>query len=331
MPLYNGEAWVEQAVRSVLMQSVPPDQFIIVDDGSTDGGIDIVRRLAAENPLITVMNQPNAGQSAARNAAIATSQCDYVALIDQDDVWYPNHIQDLLAEVRAHHGMRLGWVYSDFDDIDADGRMVGRDFIGRREIDNPKRDLVKILVQGFVIQPSATLINRLAILEVGGFDERLSGYEDDDLFLRIYLANWDNVFLPIPTSQWRIHESSSGGSDRMENSLRVYGQKLIDLFPNDRWRGIYYRSDVIAPRIIGTWLQMYVRASRYKNKDKMRLYAREARVMLPYLRPRARAQMRSVLFLLRQPLVIRFRIATVENESMALEPIVALGRRVVRM
>lgn len=331
LPLYNGELWVEQAIRSVLGQTVLPDEFIVVDDGSTDGGMDIVRRIAAENPLIQITRQPNAGQSAARNLAISMSQCDYVALIDHDDIWYPNHLEDLLDAIREHHGLKLGWVYSDFDDIDIDGRMVGRDFIDRRHLDNPKRDLLKILVQGFVIQPSATLINRLAILETGGFDERLSGYEDDDLFLRIYLASWDNIFVPFPTSQWRIHQSSSGGSDRMEASLRIYGQKLIDLFPNDRWRGIYYRSDVIAPRIIGTWLQMYVRASRYRNKEKMRLYAREARVMLPYLRPRARAEMRSALFILRQPLVIRFRMATVDNQSMLLAPIVALGRKMVQM
>ena len=59
----------------------------------------------------------------------------------------------------------------------------------------------------------------------------------------------------------------------MDDSLRIYGQKLVEMFPDDKWRGFYYVRDLIAPRILYTWLAMYVRASRYKNRAKMRLYA----------------------------------------------------------
>jgi len=83
--------------------------------------------------------------------------------------------------------------------------------------------------------------------------------------------------------------------------------------------------------MINTWLQMYVRASRYKNRAKMRLYAREARLLVPYLRPRARLTMWAVLALLRQPLVIRFRTATEETQSMALAPLVAYVRKWTRI
>lgn len=208
LPLYNGELWVEAAVRSVLAQTVPPDEFIIVDDGSLDGGVELVRRIAAEYPLIRIISQLNAGQSAARNFAISMCNSHYVALIDQDDYWYPDHLEVLLAAAANHRGLPLGWVYSDLDYIDLEGRMVSRDFIERTRTDNPKRELVKVLEQGFVIQPSATLILRAAIQAVHGFDERLSGYEDDDVFLRIFLANYDSVFVPLSTSQWRIPASS---------------------------------------------------------------------------------------------------------------------------
>ncbi|HEX7834277.1 MAG TPA: glycosyltransferase [Pseudolysinimonas sp.] len=331
MPLYNGELWVEQALSSILAQTLPPDEIVIVDDGSTDGGIEIVRAIAAKNPKIRIVSQINAGQSAARNLAISLTECAYVALIDQDDVWYPNHLEELMEAVRTHQGLRLGWVYSDFDDIDVAGALVQRDFIEHGTTQNPKRDLVQVLREGFTIQPSATLITRAAILAVGGFDERLSGYEDDDLFLRIFLANYDNVYLPYPTSQWRIHETSGGGSARMESSLKIYGDKLIDMFPNDRWRGFYYRSDVIAPRIINTWLQMYVRASRYKNKAKMKLYAREAAQLVRHLRPRARLTFAPILLVLRNPLFISFRTATVDEQSIGWAPFVALARRYVRL
>lgn len=331
LPLYQGAAWVEGALNSILFQTLPPDEIIVVDDGSTDGGPDLVRGLIAGLPHARLVSQLNAGQSAARNFAISLSTCDWVALIDQDDLWYPTHLEDLMEAVEQHRGLRLGWVYSDFDDIDLEGHMVARDFIERTKTDNPKRDLVKVLQQGFAIQPSATLISREAILAVGGFDVRLSGYEDDDLFLRIFQANYDNVYLPHPTSQWRIHATSSGGSARMEDSLRYYSDKLLTAFEDDRWRGLYYGRDVIAPRMINTWLQMYVRAGRYKNRAKMRVYAKEAQRLLPHLRPRARMTMGAVLLLLRNRFIIRLRTATEESQLIALAPFVAIVRRWTRI
>ncbi|MBX3067050.1 MAG: glycosyltransferase [Cryobacterium sp.] len=328
LPLYNGSRWIEHAIKSVLAQSRQPDEFIVIDDGSTDDGVEIVRNLAKKNPIIRIISQQNAGQSAARNHAISLCKSDWIALIDQDDYWYPNHLEDLIDSVKEHRGLRLGWVYSDFDDIDLDGRMIARNFVEKRRVENPKRDLLEVLREGFIIQPSATLIRKSAILEVGGFDERLSGYEDDDLFLRIFLANYDNAFIEEPTSQWRIHSTSSGASDRMEDSLRIYSNKLIETFPNDRWRGLYYRSDVIAPRFIRTWLQMYVRASRFKNKQKMKLYVREARSLLGYLRTPKRIALSIGLFALRQPFIINRWIASGANET---PKRLMLGRRLFRI
>lgn len=327
MPVYNGRLWVEQAMRSVLAQTLEPHEIIVIDDGSTDESLELIRALATDRSEIRIISQANAGQSAARNFAISLCESEWIALIDQDDVWYPNHLEELATAATGHTGLRLGWAYSDFDDIDVDGRMVNRDFIDHTKVDNPKRDLVKVLAQGFIIQPSATLILREAILEVGGFDERLSGYEDDDLFLRIFRADYDNIFLPSPTSQWRIHASSAGGTARTEQSLRIYSQKLIDGFPDDPWRGHYYRSDVIAPRFISIWLHMYIRAGRYQDRAKMRLYAREARALVGYLRSRQRAKMKAALFLLRQPLFIRIWSDSADGRSLAWTALGAWGRR----
>jgi glycosyltransferase involved in cell wall biosynthesis len=331
LPLYNGELWIEGSMRSVLAQTVLPTEFIVIDDGSTDGGVEIVRQIAKEHPFIRVVSQLNAGQSAARNFAISIAKSPWVALIDQDDIWYPNHIEDLLNAVDKHHGLRLGWAYSDFDDIDIDGHLVARHFIRRTGTENPKRDLRTILSQGFIVQPSATLINRAAILDVGGFDERLSGYEDDDLFLRIFMANYDNVFIKESTSQWRIHETSAGASARAEESLRIYTKKLLDAFPNDRWRGNYYRSDLIAPRMIRIWLHMYMRASRYKDRRKMKAYVHEARLLLRYLRPRMRLNLSMITLLMSQPLFIRMSTASVESRSILWTPFIGIGRRLVRV
>jgi glycosyltransferase involved in cell wall biosynthesis len=82
IPLYNGGEFIEEAIRSVAAQTDPVDEIIVVNDGSTDNGPEIVRSLLNSFP-ITFLQQPNAGQSAARNAAINHTSCTHVAFLDQ--------------------------------------------------------------------------------------------------------------------------------------------------------------------------------------------------------------------------------------------------------
>src|SRR5713226_3858131 len=125
IPLYNGAKWIEETIRGVFAQTLQPDEFIVVDDGSTDDGPAIVEKLAQERP-ITLLRKPNGGQSAARNFAVKHSTSALIALLDQDDIWHPKHLEALVEVFREHKGPPLGWVYSDFDDIDHDGKMVSR-------------------------------------------------------------------------------------------------------------------------------------------------------------------------------------------------------------
>jgi glycosyltransferase involved in cell wall biosynthesis len=302
IPLYNGAPWIEGTIRSVFDQTVQPDEFIVVDDGSTDDGPAIVEKLAQQRP-ITLLRQSNRGQSAARNFGVARSKSALIALLDQDDRWYPNHLEVLRRAFADQDGMPLGWAYSDFDDVDSDGLMVNRMYVSTPLLENPKCHLDSILSQGVIIQPSATLISRAAFQDIGGFDERLCGYEDDDLFLRIFRAGYDNAYIPSSTSQWRIHSSSCGASDRHDASLRFYVNKLLAAYPDDLWRGHYYTRDALAPRFINIWMGMYVRASRYRNYAKMREYMNDALALVPHLDLKRKLFYSVVLSTLRIPLL----------------------------
>jgi glycosyltransferase involved in cell wall biosynthesis len=300
IPLYNGARWIEETILSVFAQTVQPDEFIVVDDGSTDDGPAIVERLAQQRP-IKLLHKSNAGQSAARNFGVAHSNSALIALLDQDDLWYPTHLEVLRHAFEEQRGIPLGWAYSDFDDVDSHGLMVNRNYVSTPLLENPKRHLRAILAQGIIIQPSATLISRIAFEEVGGFDEHLCGYEDDDLLLRIFRANYDNVYIPYSTSQWRIHSSSCGASNRNDDSLRYYVKKLLAAYPDDLWRGHYYAREALAPRFINTWIQMYIRASRHKNYVKMSEYVNDAFTLVPYLGLKRRVLYSIVLSLMRYP------------------------------
>ena len=118
IPLYNGGRYIEAALRSVLAQTVLPDEIIVVNDGSTDDGPAIVARFAQTHP-ITILTKPNGGQSSARNMGVAHARSDLIAFLDQDDIWYPTHVAELSRPFE--HDERVGVVYSSLDEIDGAG------------------------------------------------------------------------------------------------------------------------------------------------------------------------------------------------------------------
>ncbi len=247
IPLYNGGPFIQEAIESVLAQTLTPDEIIVVDDGSTDNGPEIVMQMAKTN-TIRLIRKENGGQSSARNVGADHAHGDLIAFLDQDDAWYPNHLAELIQPFYQTRAIELGWTYSDLDEVGKDGQLISRCFLSPMKVAHPKRDLISCLRFDMFILPSASLISRRAFLKVGGFDERLSGYEDDDLFLRLFQAGFDNIYIPIPLSKWRMHQSSSSYSVRMAISRATYARILIARFPNDPNSSRYYVRDLIAPR-----------------------------------------------------------------------------------
>lgn len=259
IPLYNGAAYIEDALRSVLAQTLTPDDIVVVDDGSTDNGPAIVEAIAANHP-VRLLRKQNGGQSSARNFGIRATSTTHIALLDQDDMWYPDHLEELIKPFLEEHRLELGWSYSNLDEVDDSGSMVARSFLNMLPGTHPKRDLFICLQQDMFVLPSASIISRKAFDSVGGFDEALSGYEDDDLFLRIFRQGYDNVYIDKALSKWRIHSSSSSYSPRMARSRMAYLHKLVAMFPNNPDRDRMYIRDMLAPRFLPPAMADYGKA-----------------------------------------------------------------------
>jgi glycosyltransferase involved in cell wall biosynthesis len=287
IPLYNGSRYVEGAIRSILGQSHPPAEIIVIDDGSVDNGPAIVERLAREHP-IKYVRKANGGQSSARNLGVTHSSSALIAFLDQDDFWYSNHLKTLFEPFRDQHAVPIGWVYSDVDEVDESGAMISRKFLRTMGTEHPKRHLNSCLREDMFILPSASLISRVAFERAGGFDETLMGYEDDDLFLKLFRLGFANVFVEEPLSQWRIHVTSASYTRRMARSRMNYARKLFAQFPDEPILNRFPSRDLIAPRFAHALINDFDHAVRRRDSTYLPMIAFDLRAVARHLKPSVR-------------------------------------------
>jgi glycosyltransferase involved in cell wall biosynthesis len=257
IPVFNGRRCLRVAIDSILAQTTRPDELIVVDDGSTDGSREVLEGL--ETPFrLRVIVQANQGQSAARNTAARQASGELLAFLDQDDQWLPRHLE-VLGAVFARDP-EIGWCYSDFDEIDGHGYVVTRAFLREYRVRHPKATVLACVNQDLMVLPSASVLRRSMFDQVGGFDEALCGYEDDDLFVRCFRAGWGHRFVAEPLARFRIHGTSSSATPRFIASRLRYADKLESMFEAADRLDRHYIRDAVAPRFFNTTLDDFVRA-----------------------------------------------------------------------
>jgi len=101
IPLFNKAPHIERAIASALGQTLPPHEVIVVDDGSTDGSLEIVRAMQDARITVLTRSPPGPGGYAARNLGVEEATGDWVAFLDADDLWYPEHLSNLSNAIEA--------------------------------------------------------------------------------------------------------------------------------------------------------------------------------------------------------------------------------------
>lgn len=178
---YDRAQLVVEAVQSVRRQTYAPIEIVVVDDGSTD---DTAERLAQFGDEIVYIHQDNAGVSAARNRGLKAATGHYVALLDSDDQWHPEKLAKQVAFMQAHPD--FGMVLANTRVTSIDGEVHHnrpREYIPR---DGYTLDTVLRAPQ---LVPSAVLLHRRVLDDVGYFDTSLKTAEDIDYMLRVALAH----------------------------------------------------------------------------------------------------------------------------------------------
>jgi glycosyltransferase involved in cell wall biosynthesis len=219
VPVHNGERFIAEALRSVLSQTRPADDVVVVDDGSTDGTAAVVRSCGGRVRLI---RQENRGVSAARNRGIQEAGSSWVALLDADDAWHPEKLARFEAS-RIAFG-RNGLFYSGAVQIDESGRPEGRLAVPPAGADARER----LLRRNFIVTSSA-VFPRDEALSAGLFREDFecpAGVEDWDFFLRM-AGRLEAV--PVP-GFWTYYRRHAGGAiQNRRRQLRSDADRVVSL------------------------------------------------------------------------------------------------------
>lgn len=182
IPAYESARYISQALDSVFAQTFTNYEIIVVNDDSPDTHA-LEQALHPYRDRICYLKQQNGGPSRARNAAIRQAHGKYVAFLDSDDFWLPDHLNNLSTMLQDDPSLDL--VYSDSillrDDV-----IVGNVF--EQQPQSSPVTFEAILVEGSTITTSSTVVRRQAVLDAGLFDERFKRCEDFDLWLRLSFA-----------------------------------------------------------------------------------------------------------------------------------------------
>ena len=190
MPCYNAEAYVAEAIESVLQQTYPQVELIIVDDGSTDTSAQIIKQLADRHPdRISLLFQTNSGPYAARNRGLAHANGNFIAFLDADDTWHPD------ALMHMHAAMT---------DTQADVAYCGWQNVGEAAANTQphippnyvESDATSQFLQSCPWPINGVLLRRHLVDSLRGFSERLPTAMDYDLWLRMLAA--EPVVVRVP-------------------------------------------------------------------------------------------------------------------------------------
>lgn len=232
IPTYNRVDFVAEAVESVLAQTAPVEEIIVVDDGSSD---DTLERLGSFGDRIRVISQTNAGPSAARNHGLRLATGDFIAFLDSDDTWMPDKIERQLDCFEKFP--KLDFVFGDIEVITAEGSL-GREipegpererFLGSS---GPVAEIFEALVTMTFTVTSTVMLRRSAAQHVGFMDERFRLCEDLDYWLRAAACGCDFGFLPVVLTRRVKHEDNlvNDWRPRVDAQLAVLQKCLAEQY-----------------------------------------------------------------------------------------------------
>ncbi|HSA75497.1 MAG TPA: glycosyltransferase [Candidatus Nitrosocosmicus sp.] len=211
IPVYNGEKYIEECIKSALSQTFESVEVIVVNDGSTDSTHDILKYVNN----ITYLIKPNGGTASALNLGIKNSNGNWIHWLSADDVLYPTAVEDMMNEISVTPNNQNYIYYSNYDIIDENSVRIGEFIEPLTRNFCSKEERFKELLGNYYGNGSSTMIHK-SVFEKVKYDESLAHSEDYDFMLNVMKNGFDMKLIPIKTLKYRRHKdqltNTVGGS-----------------------------------------------------------------------------------------------------------------------
>jgi glycosyltransferase involved in cell wall biosynthesis len=237
LPTFNRSQYLPLALDSIFGQSFRDFEVIVVDDGSTDDTRQVVSKYATQ---VEYIYQENQGRGAARNMGVEHARGEYIAFLDSDDLWHPDHLERLMAFFGKN---------SDSVFVHGPVDVIGEG--GLKDLESTQKMMIlfekakqrgysyKNLLGSCLIFTSATLVKKSLFAMVGPFDRALRILEDLDWYLRVAQRYRIGYLDGPPVASYRLHKGNAfraGDQEVLDTYVCIFSRHLEEIpgFPRDR-------------------------------------------------------------------------------------------------
>ncbi len=232
IPAYNAQKYLAETIDSVMAQTFSDFELIVVDDGSKDKTVSIIRQYQAKYPeKIRLIQKENGGPASARNAGIRVANGEYIAFNDADDLWLPEKLEKQVAYFDAQLP-EVGLVYTDARKFDHDGLWTLPKRFNHKFVEGM---IYKDLLKDNMVPNQSVLVRKKCFEDVGLFDESPEVFtsEDYDMWLRIALK-YEINYLDEILSLYREHiQGINKNFERSHNAAIRVMEKHLEMAQNN--------------------------------------------------------------------------------------------------
>ena len=231
IPLYNKEKSIKNAIQSVLAQTIPDFELLVINDGSTDESVKIVASIPDKR--IKIINKVNGGVSSARNKGILNAEYDYIAFIDADDHWEPDFlksIKDLISEYPGAGAYGTAYICK------FDSKILNLFSAKKRGLIT---DFFKQVYEGPILHASSVCIKKTTFEDIGYFDERVKRGEDYDMWARI--ARGSSIAVSTDPKAWYRLDAENRAMESLPEPCVLWLYYIREEDITDNTQRKYYR------------------------------------------------------------------------------------------
>ena len=247
IPLYNKELSIQNTIKSVLQQSFQEFEIVVVNDGSTDASV--IRVEEIDDSRIRVVHQKNQGVSAARNKGVAEAKFSWIAFLDGDDLWEPNHLEEITKMMNMYPEEKVFATSFNYSTNVSVFRHK------RNETVSKIKNYFVEARREMLMWTSVVVINKKCLSSVGDFNIKLSYGEDLDLWARL-MQQFALIKSQVVTATYRLDAENRSNASFFPEKSRVFNLKVSDAKSQDEKQ--YYQLEIARA------LRRYIRSRRFK-------------------------------------------------------------------